>query len=233
MPSCLKSEFLDSLHSSRPSSHVPCIHCSPMAQTFTSLPLPPSRMESLAALGLPPPTASLLHPRTCIFSLLRKGSLTCEHTNEGGEGGFWLRRPDLEILSPVYQGKKGLDKNGCRVMTFLSSNIPQLLGKTLVGRFNGKYLGEKALTSWLQNHWKPLIGYVPKIHILSRSWISFSFLSDDDCEEIHRQSWSWGPSGLSLKPWTVDFDPLKESMVVMKVWEIFPDCLWPSGPGKR
>jgi hypothetical protein len=68
------------------------------------------------------------------------------------------------------------------------SNIPHLLGKTLVGRFNGKSLGEKALTCWMQNQWKPLIGYIPKIHILSRSWISFSFLLDDDCEEIRRQS---------------------------------------------
>jgi hypothetical protein len=102
------------------------------------------------------------------------------------------------------------------------SNIPQLLGKTLVGRFQGKSPGEKALACWMQNHWKPIIGYVPKIHLLARRWISFSFLSDEDCEEIHRKNWSWGPSGLSLKPWTVDFDPLKESTTVMKVWEILP-----------
>jgi hypothetical protein len=36
------------------------------------------------------------------------------------------------------------------------------------------------------------------------------------------RTWSWGPSGLTLKPWSVDFDPLKESMVVMKVWVILP-----------
>jgi hypothetical protein len=101
-------------------------------------------------------------------------------------------------------------------------NIPHLLGKTMVGRFQGKSSGEKDLTSWLQNHWKPLIGYVLKIHLLERRWISFSFLSDKDCKEIRRKNWSWGPSGFSLKPWTVDFDPLKESTMVMKVWEILP-----------
>jgi hypothetical protein len=83
--------------------------------------------------------------------------------------------------------------------------------------FNGKYLGEKALTNWSQNQWKLLIGYIPKIHILPRRWIYFSFLSDDDCEEMCNKGWSSGPYSLSLKPWTMDFDPLKESMAIMKV----------------
>jgi hypothetical protein len=66
--------------------------------------------------------------------------------------------------------------------------VPQLVGKTLVGIFNGKSLGEKSLRGWMNNMWKPLIGYSPKVHILSRNWISFMFLSTEYCEEIQKQN---------------------------------------------
>jgi hypothetical protein len=99
-------------------------------------------------------------------------------------------------------------------------DVPWLVGRALVGSFIGKVPREKSLTGWMNNLWKSLIEYTPKVHILSRNWISLSFLSAKDCNEIRKHKWSWGPSGLTPKPWTVNFDPLKESMAVMKVWEI-------------
>jgi hypothetical protein len=64
------------------------------------------------------------------------------------------------------------------------SEVPQLTGNTLVGRFNDKYLGEKTFIGWMNNPWKPLIGSSLKVHLMSRNWISF--LSVDYCEEIQK-----------------------------------------------
>jgi hypothetical protein len=33
-------------------------------------------------------------------------------------------------------------------------------------------------------------------------------------------NWKWHPSDLVLKPWTDEFDPLKEPMEIMRVWAI-------------
>jgi hypothetical protein len=109
------------------------------------------------------------------------------------------------------------------------SQVSKLVDKVMVGIFWGKSPGEKAMFGWLNNHWKPMLGYLPEFHILSRGWISFRFQSSKDYEYIQNKEWFWGPFGLSLKPWSVDFDPLKESMSVMEVWAIlrsFPLDFW-------
>jgi hypothetical protein len=56
----------------------------------------------------------------------------------------------------------------------------------MVGNLTGKSPREKSLTGWMNNWWKPLIGYTPKLHILSRNWIYLSFLSVDECDEIKK-----------------------------------------------
>jgi hypothetical protein len=66
--------------------------------------------------------------------------------------------------------------------------IPQITGKLLVGKFNGKAQGEKALSGWLDHQWKPLLGYSPGVHFLTRGWISFLFWSDEDCELVQNKN---------------------------------------------
>jgi hypothetical protein len=100
--------------------------------------------------------------------------------------------------------------------------ITRFEGKLLVGRFNGKSPGISALQSWIDQEWTPLLGYLPEIHVLTRGWVSFMLKNEKDCAELLQKSWSWGPSGLFLKPWSVDFDPARESVSVMKVWAILP-----------
>jgi hypothetical protein len=46
--------------------------------------------------------------------------------------------------------------------------------------------------------------------------------SKEDVEKIMGQNWNWGPSGLVLQRWSVDFDPSREPTVVQKVWAILP-----------
>lgn len=92
----------------------------------------------------------------------------------------------------------------------------------MVGRFNGKATSILALQSWIDQEWTPLLGYLPEIHVLTRGWVSFMFKDEKDCAELLQKSWSWGPSGLFLKPQSVDFDPSTELVSVLKVWAILP-----------
>jgi len=86
-----------------------------------------------------------------------------------------------------------------------------------------------ALLYWIDQEWNSLLGYLPEIHILSRGWASFMLKDEKYCAVLLQNSLSWGPSGLFLKPWTMDFDPARESMLILKVWAIFTDlplALW-------
>jgi hypothetical protein len=130
--------------------------------------------------------------RTSIFFSQRKGYYSC-CSIEGRREGFssrgdqsWFRpQPgsSQNISARCIKERRGSVKMVVGDDIHLN-DVPQLMGKTLVGIFNGKSMGEKALTGWMINQWKPLIGYAPKVHILSRNWISFIFLSAEDCEEI-------------------------------------------------
>jgi hypothetical protein len=102
------------------------------------------------------------------------------------------------------------------------SDIANFHGKLLVGRFTGKSPGHQAMQSWLEQTWSPFLGYTPEAHILAKGWNSFLCKSKADSEKLLRRSWSWGSSGLVLKPWTVEFDPEHEPVSQMKVWAILP-----------
>jgi len=97
------------------------------------------------------------------------------------------------------------------------SNISLVVGKSLVCRFNGKAPGEKSLSKWLDLQWKPKLGYSLEFQLLAKGWVSFLFQSAEDCDSVLKKNWFWGQSGLTLKPWTVDFDPMKEITTLIKV----------------
>jgi hypothetical protein len=69
----------------------------------------------------------------------------------------------------------------------------------------------------MTNHWLPVISYISEAHTLVRGWNNFTILSEEDCNTLLRKNWKWGPSSLTLKPRSVDFDPAKEFVVVMQV----------------
>jgi hypothetical protein len=92
-------------------------------------------------------------------------------------------------------------------MTLDVANIANFHGKLLVGRFTGKTPGLQALHSWLENTWSLVLGYASEAHILPRGWNSFLCNSTTYRDKLLSGKWSWGMSGLVLKPWTVEFDP--------------------------
>ena len=44
----------------------------------------------------------------------------------------------------------------------------------------------------------------------------------EDHSVLLNQNWHWGPSGLILKKWTIDFNAYKEPQNIQKVWVILP-----------
>jgi hypothetical protein len=51
--------------------------------------------------------------------------------------------------------------------------VVKLARKTLVGCFNGKQAGEASLSRWIDQFWKPVLGYIPEAHALAKRWNSF------------------------------------------------------------
>jgi hypothetical protein len=90
----------------------------------------------------------------------------------------------------------------------------------LVGRFSRKSPRISALQSWIDQEWTPLSGYLPETCVLTRGWDSFLLKNENYCVDL-KINWSWGPSNLFLKPWSVNFDLEREIISVMKVWVIF------------
>jgi hypothetical protein len=62
-----------------------------------------------------------------------------------------------------------------------------------------------------------LIGYSPEAHTLARGWKYFMLRDEEDCRILLTKEWTWGPFGLILNPWTVDFDPVREPVALMCV----------------
>jgi len=89
-------------------------------------------------------------------------------------------------------------------------NISRLIDKTILGRFCGKLFSPPSLKDWLESNWKLVLGYIPTFCILSRGWLCFEFLSQEDLLVIFSHSWGWGPSSLVLKEWTISFNPAQD-----------------------
>jgi hypothetical protein len=98
--------------------------------------------------------------------------------------------------------------------------IPELLGKTVVGRFSGKVVSSSSLLSWIDSNWRDVLGYNLDFHTLARGWLSFKFKSDVDMLKIFNREWGWGPSILVLKEWDISFDPTRDALAPTKIWVI-------------
>jgi hypothetical protein len=104
----------------------------------------------------------------------------------------------------------------------LIGDIPNMVGRMVIGRFYGKSVTPTALKLWLVDHWQSLLGYFPIYYKLARGWICLFFKRHKDMMEMFRLIWGWGESGLVLKEWPVSFDPTHDVLATLKVWAIFP-----------
>ena len=74
--------------------------------------------------------------------------------------------------------------------------------------------------NWIEQNWKHEIGYSPEFHILPRGWILMKLRHEEDGKKLLDRSWSWGPSGLILQKWRIDFDATREPFSIQQVWVI-------------
>jgi hypothetical protein len=79
-----------------------------------------------------------------------------------------------------------------------------------------------SILGWLESNWKPLIGYVPDFHQLSRGWLLFKVVSVEDKQSLLDRVWNWGPDGLILQNWDVSFNVERSPQHLQKIWVILP-----------
>jgi hypothetical protein len=46
------------------------------------------------------------------------------------------------------------------------SKVEGLMAEALLSRFMGKFIKRETLKGWLLEHWKAMLGYLPKFHVL-------------------------------------------------------------------
>jgi hypothetical protein len=95
--------------------------------------------------------------------------------------------------------------------------ILKMLVRTTVARFSGKSIIPSALQSWIDEHWIVELGYCLELHILSQGWNCFLFKTKVDMDQIFIKVWGWGPFGLTLKEWQVNFDPTQDPLAPAKI----------------
>jgi hypothetical protein len=54
----------------------------------------------------------------------------------------------------------------------------------LVGRLAYKEKCKQNFADWISTHWKPVLGYLPKIHSLQQGWYGFIFKKPEDSVHI-------------------------------------------------
>lgn len=78
------------------------------------------------------------------------------------------------------------------------------------------------LSTWMRNFWLPMLGYNPRIHLMSKGWIGLGFEFEEDDGNILAMQWWLNSSLLSLKAWSHLFYLVIERLEVNLVWVKLP-----------
>jgi hypothetical protein len=91
-----------------------------------------------------------------------------------------------------------------------SSQISKL---AMVYRFNGFWPNLVALRSSIDSEWSPLLMGEVTVYPLAKGFFTAIFESSDERDLVSISGpWFWGREGLSVQPWTPDFDPATASI---------------------
>lgn len=58
--------------------------------------------------------------------------------------------------------------------------VLQMAKFTLVGRVMGRNFSRKMVAGWVEENWKPLMGYAPVVVMLNRGWFTFKFIKEEE-----------------------------------------------------
>jgi hypothetical protein len=82
----------------------------------------------------------------------------------------------------------------------------------------------KDIFRWVEETWKPMLGYIPEVIVLVRGWYCFRFKEVVDVEMILERVWLYSSESLMMKRWTHLFDPEKEHIRFRHLWVLLPGC---------
>ena len=86
-----------------------------------------------------------------------------------------------------------------------------LAERGLIGKLTGLWPSPKAIDSWVQRNWSPLVSDRIRSHFVGRGFYVFVFYAAADGDLIFRNGpYFMGPQGLYLNKWTLDFDPSQD-----------------------
>jgi hypothetical protein len=99
----------------------------------------------------------------------------------------------------------------------------QLSKLALICRFNGFWPNLVDLRSWIDSEWSPLLVDEVTVCPLAKGFFAAIFESSDERDLVSSSGpWFWGRAGLSVQPWTPDFDPATASISSAPVWVRLP-----------
>ena len=76
-------------------------------------------------------------------------------------------------------------------------------------------------------HWKPILTYIPTISMLAKGWIFFVFMEEEHTSVILDSLWRIGKGYLVLGRWHVHFEPLWERVTKHNLWVLLPSFPFP------
>ena len=98
-----------------------------------------------------------------------------------------------------------------------------LAERELIRKFTGLWPSPKAIDSWVQRNWRPLVSDRIRSHFVGRGFYVFVFYAAADGDLIFRNGpYFMGPQGLYLNKWTPDFDPSQDVPSAFLVWVRLP-----------
>ena len=96
-----------------------------------------------------------------------------------------------------------------------------LASATLVGRFQGRWMGNNTPKEWMKDNWEPFMGCSPICFSLSWGWLAMVFWYLKVAKRVlnHRSKWGFQP--LLLKRWTPNFYMKNERPECVSIWVKF------------
>ena len=75
-----------------------------------------------------------------------------------------------------------------------------------------------SLPIWVEQAWRPLLGYAPEVLFLTKGWIGIICNFPEDTLLLLARRWVIGGGSLMIKHWWLAFDPVTEYFQIRNLW---------------
>ena len=97
--------------------------------------------------------------------------------------------------------------------------------RALVSKLFYAKVPKARLSVWIQDFWKPVLGYCSRVSLVSNHWFIFHFMSEEYLLKILSSPWILNRGFLMLKRWAPSFSPFSESFSKRFMWMLLLDFL--------